>query len=345
MPSKTEDLTIEEAPTSINPYTVLNLARDATADQIKTAYRKAALKHHPDKASADNKESAHTQFQAIAFAYAILSDPRRRSRYDTTGRTEESLDLDDDEFDWATFYREQFADVITGAALERFRAEFKDSGEERAALFAAYTAARGDMDVVYEEVMLSNPLEDEERFRKMIDEGIEEGQLEGYKAYVGEKKAKRAGRMKRARKEEAEAMEMAEELGVKEKLFGDSAEQKGKGKKGKKGKGNEGEEEAGGPLAALIAARQKSRGESFLERLEAKYAPKGKGKGGKGGRGRKRAGDEMEDEEEDVLEEPPEEAFEEVGRRKKAGKNKSEDPEQQNGEPKKGPRRSKRSKT
>jgi DnaJ family protein C protein 9 len=46
MPSKTEEL-VDEPPTSINPYRVLDLEKDATADQIKSAYRKAALKYHP----------------------------------------------------------------------------------------------------------------------------------------------------------------------------------------------------------------------------------------------------------------------------------------------------------
>ena len=58
-----DNLDIDDAPTSIDPYAVLSLSKDATADQIKTAYRKAALKHHPDKASVDRKEEAHTKFQ------------------------------------------------------------------------------------------------------------------------------------------------------------------------------------------------------------------------------------------------------------------------------------------
>jgi DnaJ family protein C protein 9 len=45
-PAKTEDL-VDEPPTSINPYRVLDVEKDATTDQIKSAYRKAALKHHP----------------------------------------------------------------------------------------------------------------------------------------------------------------------------------------------------------------------------------------------------------------------------------------------------------
>lgn len=51
MPSrkKTEDLSNEpdDMPTSINPYEVLAIDKDATEEQIKKAYRKAALKHHP----------------------------------------------------------------------------------------------------------------------------------------------------------------------------------------------------------------------------------------------------------------------------------------------------------
>src|SRR4051794_23280445 len=82
-----EDITLDQPPSEINPYDVLSLDKGATADQIKSAYRKAALKHHPDKATAEEKDEAHRRFQEIAFAYAILSDEKRRKRYDTTGNT------------------------------------------------------------------------------------------------------------------------------------------------------------------------------------------------------------------------------------------------------------------
>src|ERR1700761_1323899 len=111
MAPKDEELA-DEAPTSINPYEVLDLAKEATAEEVKSAYRKSALKHHPDKAAPEDRDTAHTKFQEIAFAYAILSDPRRRSRYDTTGRTEESLDIDDDDFNWTDFFRTQYKEVV-----------------------------------------------------------------------------------------------------------------------------------------------------------------------------------------------------------------------------------------
>ena len=51
-----EDITIPSAPTTIDPYTILSVPQDATPEQIKTAYRKAALKHHPDKAPEESKQ-------------------------------------------------------------------------------------------------------------------------------------------------------------------------------------------------------------------------------------------------------------------------------------------------
>jgi molecular chaperone DnaJ len=63
-------------------YEVLGVPRDADAKAIKDAFRKLALKYHPDR----NKEpGAEERFKEIAAAYAVLSDPRKRAEYDTGG--------------------------------------------------------------------------------------------------------------------------------------------------------------------------------------------------------------------------------------------------------------------
>ena len=64
-------------------YETLGLAKSAAPDEIKKAYRKLALKYHPDR-NQGNKE-AEDKFKQISEAYAVLSDPEKRKQYDTFG--------------------------------------------------------------------------------------------------------------------------------------------------------------------------------------------------------------------------------------------------------------------
>jgi curved DNA-binding protein CbpA len=63
-----------------DPYGILGLKRDASAEAIKAAYRKLARKHHPDLNP--GKPEAEARFKAVSAAHDLLSDPDKRGRFD-----------------------------------------------------------------------------------------------------------------------------------------------------------------------------------------------------------------------------------------------------------------------
>ncbi|NOX88367.1 MAG: molecular chaperone DnaJ [Calditrichaeota bacterium] len=89
-------------------YEVLGVDRNATTDEIKKAYRKLAVKYHPDKNPGDKE--AEEKFKEIAEAYAILSDPEKRRRYDQFGhagtQTSGNYGFDFSDFDLADALRQ-----------------------------------------------------------------------------------------------------------------------------------------------------------------------------------------------------------------------------------------------
>ena len=66
-------------------YAILQVARDASEDDIRSAYRKLARQYHPDVNTA---EDAHVHFKEVTEAYEVLSDQQRRQRYDMFGSTD-----------------------------------------------------------------------------------------------------------------------------------------------------------------------------------------------------------------------------------------------------------------
>jgi DnaJ family protein C protein 9 len=235
--------------------------------------------------SEDARESANAKFQQIALAYGVLSDPHRRSVYDRTGSTDEAFGEDSD-FNWMDFYREQFSAMIDTRKISEFQKSYQNSDEEKDDLLAAYETHEGDMDAIYETVMLSNVLEDDERFRVIIDQAIADEEVEDYKAYSQESERKKQQRVKKAQKEAREAAKEEKKMDAKKKKAGAGS----KDSKSSKGAGDL------DALQAIISQRQKDRGGDFLSRLEQKYAQPGD----------KRPGDD----------EPSEEAFAAVGARK-----------------------------
>jgi molecular chaperone DnaJ len=79
-------------------YEVLGISRSASAQEIKTAYRKLAVKYHPDRN--DGNQEAEEKFKEVAEAYSVLSDPSKKERYDRFGHeglsgSDVSYDIED----------------------------------------------------------------------------------------------------------------------------------------------------------------------------------------------------------------------------------------------------------
>ena len=214
-----------------------------------------------------------------------MSDERRRKRYDTTGNTSESLDLENDDFDWLSFFRAQYTE-ITSTKIDSFKDKYQGSEEERSDVLAAYQKAQGNWRKLYDRVMLSNPVDDEPRFKSWIDEAIEAGQVQAYDAYANESEVSKKKRMTAAKREAKEAEEHSQKM-------------QGKGQRRGKAAAN-GE----GDLAAMIQQRQQSRAGNFLDDLEAKYAAPQSNGMSKKATSKKRKTDE-----------PPEESFQKTAER------------------------------
>lgn len=182
-----------------NLYAILGCERDASAKELKKAFRKRSLLWHPDKCRGD--EDASARFVAMCEAHSILADPERRRVYDETG---EIVDAEGDaqdaktEAEWQEYWRCLFPKV-TLADIEAFAARYRGSEEERADLLQAYVQFEGDMDLLLEVVMCSSE-DDEARFEAVIDAAVAAGQVPRFRIRKGRRpsEAARAGEAKEA---------------------------------------------------------------------------------------------------------------------------------------------------
>lgn len=124
-------------------YVVLGVGRNADADEIKKAYRKVALKCHPDRNPGDKR--AEEQFKEASEAYQVLSDPEKRAQYDRFGHAafEQAAGFGGFDFSAAGFediFGDIFGDFFGGARRGRSRTR---RGED----------LRYDLEVTFEEAV------------------------------------------------------------------------------------------------------------------------------------------------------------------------------------------------
>ncbi|CAL8089376.1 unnamed protein product [Orchesella dallaii] len=216
-------------------YDVLGVTKEKVSDEkaLRSAYMKAALKYHPDKAPAEERETFTKKFQIIQKVYELFKDEELRKVYDQTGTWPDDEKI---ELDVKSFGRLD-EDAILG-----FKKLYQGSDEERQDIKKYYEKGNGDIFHICDNVFFLNVLDDEERVNEIIESLIESGEMK--KITKGEKSSKvREQKLKKAKKEAAEAEEL-----LKEKNLGGGLDD----------------------LRKMILAKNKSRG-SFLDDLEKKY--------------------------------------------------------------------------
>lgn len=107
-----------------DPYEVLGVPRDASQDEIRSAFRRLARAYHPDVNP--NDPSAEEKFKEVGDAYAVLSDPEKRARYDRTGSPEEPP------FDPFANLQDLFSAFFGGGIGQAHRRQGRDGEDLRA---------------------------------------------------------------------------------------------------------------------------------------------------------------------------------------------------------------------
>ncbi|CAI2171405.1 18820_t:CDS:2 [Funneliformis geosporum] len=216
-------------------YSLFSLSESATAAEIKKAYYKLALQYHPDKLTSltpKEKEEGTKKFQALGFAYSILSDTKKRERYDKSGEVGDLPGIEDLGSDgWKEFFKELWS----------------GSEEEREDLIKAYKTSKGNMDEIMTRVPGSS-IDDEARFRDILNEAIKSEEIRSYKKFTETSSSSSINKRKMdAEREAKEAEKMAKELGL---------------------VNNEDEKE----INDIILKRGEKRMNALIESLEARYS-------------------------------------------------------------------------
>eukprot|EP00457_Paulinella_chromatophora_P010103 gb/GEZN01010192.1/.p1 GENE.gb/GEZN01010192.1/~~gb/GEZN01010192.1/.p1 ORF type:complete len:288 (-),score=74.31 gb/GEZN01010192.1/:397-1260(-) len=148
-------------------YDLLGVKPNATEKEIRQAYRKKALKYHPDHNKA---ETAADDFRKLCEVHQVLSNADRRKIYDETGAAEE----ESEEFADATEYWRTVFPRFTMQDIDKFMAEYRGSKEEEEDIISSMIKQKGNMHRVCECIpglTVDNVRRVLEKIKQLFDDG------------------------------------------------------------------------------------------------------------------------------------------------------------------------------
>lgn len=273
----------------LDPYEVLKVSTDADEQEIKRSYRKLCLLHHPDKLqgkSSEEQDASRSHFEKIQFAHSILTDGKKRKRYDQTGSLD---DIGDGEFDWFEYFANTKAE-ITEDNIKKDKQVYQGSEEEGQDIIEAWITNDGEFLKLFETIPHTDvTLEEEQRLFALVEKLLEDEIIESTDKWARYKKKRRTNFNKYLKSQTDESHE-AEQL--KKEIVG-----------------NKRKLDSEDDLRQLIQSRKKQSMDDLISRLESKYSNTKK-------RGKKSK--------KDAVEEPSEEEFqrarERLGKKRSKGK-------------------------
>lgn len=205
----------------IDPYETLKVSKEATEQDIKKSYRKLCLLHHPDKLINKTEPEigqSKLEFEKIQFSHLVLSDEKKRKRYDKTGSLE---DVGDSEFDWFEYFTNTKAE-ITEESIAKDKSEYQGSSDEEEDIIESWLENNGEFLKLFETIPHTEISKtDEARLFNKISDLLRDGIIEtttNWEQYKKKRKQLFGKLLKSTKDESKEAEELKKEILKNKKL-------------------------------------------------------------------------------------------------------------------------------
>ncbi|XP_054925417.1 dnaJ homolog subfamily C member 9-like [Dermacentor andersoni] len=192
-------------------YKLLGVPKDASEAAIKKAYRRLSLLVHPDREGDAQKETATRKCQVLSKVHLVLGDSDKRAAYDNIGCVDEDDDLAGDR-DWTSYWAVVFPKINLDD-LDKYLAKYRGSSQEVTDLKEHYERFEGDFNAI-SECLVGFEIEDEDRYRNILNKLIEDGEVKAYPKFTKETKKSRNVRKRWYIKEAKEAKKREMEEGL-----------------------------------------------------------------------------------------------------------------------------------